>query len=60
MTHYNPPSRLPIVGAWFIILVDGIEHKVMRTSYISNKEDNLVYFTEDGNKIEGRYEWRHT
>ena len=51
MTHYNNPSRLPIVGAWFIILVDGIEHRVKRNSYISNKEDNLVYFTEDGNKI---------
>ena len=60
MTHYNPPSCLPVVGAWFIILVDGIEHRVKRNSYISNKEDNLVYFTEDGNKIEGRYKWRHT
>ena len=59
MTHYNPPSRLPIVGAWFIILVDGIEHKVMRTSYISNREDNLVYFDMDENKYEGKFPWRH-
>jgi len=60
MTHYNPPSRLPIVGAWFIILVDGIEHKVMRTSYISNLNDDMVYFKEDGTTLEGRYKWRHT
>ena len=60
MTHYNPPDRLPIVGGWFIILVDGVEHKVMRTSYISNKEDNLIYYSTDENKFEGRFPWRHT
>ena len=60
MTHYNPPSRLPIVGAWFFILVNNKEYKVMRNSYISNLNDDMVYFTEDGNRIEGRYKWRHT
>lgn len=60
MTHYNNPSLLPIVGAWIVILVDGQEHLVERRSYISNRDDNLVYFKEDGTTLEGKYKWRHT
>ena len=60
MTHYNQPWRLPIVGAWIVILVDDIEYKVERRSYISNKDDSLVYFKEDGTTIEGKFSWRHT
>lgn len=56
---YNPPYMLPIVGAKFVILRDGIEVTVIRKSYISSRDDNLVYYDLDDNEIKGRFPWRH-
>lgn len=57
--RYNESWMLPVVGVWFYILFENKEIKVMRNSYISNREDNLVYFDMDENKYEGKFPWRH-
>jgi len=57
--HWNDPTFLPPVGIWFLILLNGSETKVKRESYISERNNDLIYRKEDGSEISGKYKWSY-
>lgn len=57
-THWN--THRPPVGMWVYIKREGLpKTKVIRKSWITTKSYNLIYFTEDGEQIEGEFPWQY-
>lgn len=57
--HFNSPSFYPPVGVWLVIATPNGEVRVKRpSSYVSHHED-MIYWSEEGNEIRGRYRWRY-
>jgi len=57
--HLNSAERLPPVGCWLVIMIEGVLVRAIRTGIIAKKTDDMEYRTEDGRLIYGRYEWTY-
>jgi hypothetical protein len=59
MTHWNSELFYPVVGVWLIIDTPEGEFRVKRPErYVSHSEP-MIYLTEKGAEIKGRYRWQY-
>lgn len=57
--HLNSKDVLPPTNTPLLILVDDVIIKVTRPSLAKHKRDRLVYLTETGETILGRFPWTY-
>jgi len=57
--HLNPASELPPVNCPLIIEVDGELVRAERTGFVEQRDRQMEYQLQSGEKIVGRYRWTY-
>ncbi len=57
--HLNPASELPPVNCPLIIEVEGELLRAERTGFVEQRDRQMEYQLQSGEKIVGRYRWTY-
>lgn len=55
----NPPALLHPVDLWVEILVDGEWVKAIRDQFLESKNHDRTYRCENGEILQGQFNWRY-